>query len=199
MVSFERPVRKETLEHLRLEVKEDTVYHAVEFQIQEDSIKMRNFYVDASWKPETEYRLVADSATIYDIYGRFNDKLGKTFRVRSAEYYGKIILNVKGIKMPVVLQLYKSENSKSDNGKRQYTVVQQQKVREDGEVTFEFLQEGKYKFRAILDRNDNGKWDTGLYLKGIQPEEIIYLPAEIQVKQNFDIEQEFDLDKTYKE
>lgn len=199
MVSFERPVRKETLEHLRLEVKEDTVYHPVEFQIQEDSIKMRNFYVDASWKPETEYRLVADSATIYDIYGRFNDKLGKTFRVRSAEYYGKIILNVKGIKMPVVLQLYKSENSKSDNGKRQYTVVQQQKVREDGEVTFEFLQEGKYKFRAILDRNDNGKWDTGLYLKGIQPEEIIYLPAEIQVKQNFDIEQEFDLDKTYKE
>lgn len=199
MISFERPVRKETLEHLRLEVKEDTVYHPVEFQIREDSIKMRNFYVDALWKPETEYRLVADSATIYDIYGRFNDKLAKTFRVRSAEYYGKIILNVKGIKMPVVLQLYKSENSKSDNGKRQYTVVQEQKVREDGEVTFEFLQEGKYKFRAILDRNDNGKWDTGLYLKGIQPEEIIYLPAEIQVKQNFDIEQEFDLDKTYKE
>ncbi|MEI3153763.1 MAG: hypothetical protein V8S95_00565 [Odoribacter sp.] len=35
-------------------------------------------------------------------------------------------------------------------------------------------------------------------MKHQQPEEIVYLPAEIAVKQNFDIEQEFDLPGTYR-
>ena len=95
--------------------------------------------------------------------------------------------------------MYKSENSKSENGKRKYTVVREAAVNKDEEVVFELLPEGKYKLRAILDANGNGKWDTGLYLKKQQPEEIIYLPAEISVKQNFDIEQEFDLRKSYNE
>ena len=64
------------------------------------------------------------------------------------------------------------------------------------EAVFELLKEGKYKFRAILDANGNGIWDTGLYLKKRQPEEIIYLPVEISVRPNFDIEQTFDLKGT---
>ena len=53
--------------------------------------------------------------------------------------------------------------------------------------------------RAILDVNANGIWDTGLYLKKQQAEEIVYLPIDFTVKQNFDIEQKFHLQKTYKE
>ena len=63
----------------------------------------------------------------------------------------------------------------------------------DGTLTFELLPEGKYKFRAILDANGNGVWDTGLYLKQQQPEEIVYMPVEMVVKHNFEYEQEFDL------
>lgn len=140
-----------------------------------------------------EYRLEIDSATVYDIYGRFNDKLEKTFKVRTEEFYGKIILSVTGVEGSTVVQLYKSENGKSENGKRSYKVVREKRVEADGEVEFELLPEGKYLFRAILDANGNGKWDTGLYLKHRQPEKIVYLPTEISVKQNFDIEQGFDL------
>ena len=33
-----------------------------------------------------------------------------------------------------------------------------------------------YQIRVVKDLNNNGKWDTGNYLKKIQPEEVIYLP-----------------------
>ena len=43
-----------------------------------------------------------------------------------------------------------------------------------------------------------GEWDTGNYLKHLQPEEVKYLPTEIKLKKNFDVEQDFDMSKTYK-
>jgi hypothetical protein len=58
--------------------------------------------------------------------------------------------------------------------------------------TFEYLPPGKYIIRVIKDVNDNNKWDTGNYLKKIQPEEVIYLPEEIDVRANWDVNQVFD-------
>ena len=198
-LEFDRPIDKSTLQGLKLSQKVDTVFENVAYTLSEDSLKIRRVYVDADWKAGQEYHLQLDSATVYDLYGRFNNKFEKKFKVRTEEYYGKLILSVKGIQGNTIIQMYKSENSKSENGKRKYTVVREAAVNKNEEVVFELLPEGKYKLRAILDANVNGKWDIGLYLKKQQPEEIIYLPAEISVKQNFDIEQEFDLRKSYNE
>ncbi len=198
-LEFDRPVDKSGLQHLRLSEKVDTLYQPVDFKVNEDDRKVRAVYVDAPWKAGGEYLLEIDSASVYDIYGHFNDKVSKNFKVRTEEYYGKVILTVKGVTGNTILQLYKSDTGKSENGKWKYSIVREQQIKGDGVVEFELLPEGKYKFRAILDTNGNGVWDTGLYLKHQQPEEIVYLPAEIAVKQNFDIEQEFDLQGTYKQ
>lgn len=192
-LEFSRPINKSTLDSIRVLEKVDTVYQLIPFQVVEDSLRVRRVFVDAAWKAGGEYQLQIDSATIYDIYGRFNDKLEKKFKVRTEEYYGKIMVNVRGVDCPTIVQLYKAENGKSENGKRTYNVVQSKVVEQDGEVVFPLLPEGKYCVRAILDRNRNGVWDTGLYLKHRQPEEIVYLRGEIAVKQNFDVEQDFDI------
>jgi len=194
-LEFKRPVDKSGLEKMRLWEKVDTLYQPLEFTLAEDSLKVRRVYVDAVWKPGTDYKLEIDSATIYDIYGRFNDKMEKKFKVRTEEYYGKVFLTLKGVTGNTIVQLYQSETGKSENGKRKYNIFREKKVTQDGEVVFDLLPEGKYKFRAIRDTNGNGIWDTGLYLRHRQPEEIIYLPVEIPAKQNMDIEQEFDLGK----
>ena len=198
-LEFNRPVDKAGLENLHISEKVDTLYQPLKFTLEEDSLKIRRIYIDASWKAGQEYMLTLDSASVNDIYGRHNNKLEKKFKVRQEEFYGKIMLNVSGVQGQVILQLYKSDNGKSENGKRSYAVVQEQIINQDGQVTFPLIPEGKYKFRAILDTNGNGIWDTGLYLKNQQPEEIVYLPVEISVKQNFDIEQEFNLLKAYKD
>ena len=77
-------------------------------------------------------------------------------------------------------------------------MLEERTIKGNGKVVFDYLGEGTYMIRAILDRNGNGKWDTGNYLKHLQPEEIKYLPAEIKLKKNFDVEQDFDMSKTYK-
>lgn len=198
-LEFDRPIREEDVQHIRLTEKVDTVYVPVDVRIKRDSLKIRKFTLEAAWKPEGEYILSIDSATIFDIYGRHNNKLEKKFKVRSLESYGQLLVDLKGTKGQVIVQLYKSETKKSDKGLPVFDVVAQQVVGQDEKIVFHYLNEGKYKLRAILDKNRNGEWDTGLYLKGIQPEEVVYLPREIVVKQNFDIEQEFDLGSSYKE
>ncbi|MDE5612752.1 MAG: Ig-like domain-containing protein, partial [Odoribacter sp.] len=197
-LEFKRPIDKSGLKNMRLLEKVDTLYQPVPFELEEDSLKVRRVYVDATWKQGSDYKVEIDSAVVYDIYGRFNDKWEKKFKVKTEEQYGKIMLTLKGVTGKTIVQMYKSEGGKSENGKRKYNVFREKTVTQDGEVTFDLLPEGKYKFRAILDANGNGVWDTGLYLKKQQPEEIVYLPVEISVKQNFDYEQEFDLNSPAK-
>lgn len=198
VINFDKPILRETIKHLQFLQKVDTVWKPKEFRVLGDSLKIRTFYVDAKLEAEKEYMLRVDSGMIYDIYGKHNSKFERSFKLKKPESYGNIMLNLKGVVGDdVIVQLYKSDNTKSDNGKRKYAVVAQKKTNKDGVITFNFLQEGKYKFRAILDKNKNGQWDTGLYLKDKQPEEVIYLPVEMNVKQNYDIEQEFDLHRTF--
>ena len=195
-LEFDRPVKEEQLKSIQLLEKKDTLYIPVEYTLRSDSLRIRQFMLDYKWVPEQEYMLKIDSATIYDIYGRHNNKMEQKFKVQSPEFYGKVMLSVLGVDgRQIIVQLYKAETGKSSTGKKTFSVVAQKIIDKDETITFDYLKEGKYKVRAIIDANRNGKWDTGLYLKKIQPEEVIYMPSELNVKQNFDIEQEFKLNK----
>ncbi len=58
-----------------------------------------------------------------------------------------------------------------------------------GSASYNFmrLRPGRYRLRVILDRNANGRYDTGDIKASIQPEEIIYYPELIFLKQNFEL------------
>lgn len=196
-LEFDLPLTGEGLDSIKLFEKVDTLYRPVAFKLKRDSLRARRYMMDVEWKPEKEYKLEIDSARITDIYGHHNNRLEKKFKVRGLESYGKIILHVKEGEGQVVVQLYKWENKKSGNGQKQFAITDAITVEGSGKVEFDFLQAGKYGLRAVFDANRNGKWDTGLYLKGVQPEKIVYFPGEIEVRQNFDIEQEFNLKIPY--
>ena len=52
----------------------------------------------------------------------------------------------------------------------------------DGTAEFYYIKGGKYYLRAFVDRNDNGKWDTGDYHADLQPEEVYYDRKEVEAK-----------------
>ena len=185
---FAQPVIPEGLKSIQLFEKVDTNWVEVTHRIIPDSLNIRRFYLNHPWKPETDYHLLMDSATVYSIYGRFNDRLEKKFTTKALSSYGTIMINVTGVDVPVIIQLYQGDNVK---------VVREKWIDQGGTVTFDYLHEGKYMLRAIIDRNGNKKWDTGNFLKSLQPEEIKYLDVELELKQNFDIQQSFDVSKTY--
>ena len=47
--------------------------------------------------------------------------------------------------------------------------------------------------RAFVDRNGNGKWDTGNYDENLQPEDVYYYPREIEAKEKFDMTLQWNL------
>ena len=173
-LEFDRPIVEEGLKNIQLLEMVDSVLTPVDFNLKHDSLKIRRYYVEKEWKPETEYQLLIDSMGIYSIYGLYNNKLVKDFKTKAIEDYGNIIVNVKEATTPIILQLYQ--------GDKEIKVLEERTIKGDGKVIFDYLGEGTYMIRAILDRNGNGKWDTGNYLKHLQPEEIKYLPAEIKLK-----------------
>ena len=65
-------------------------------------------------------------------------------------------------------------------------MIKSSRVTKDGEIIFPYLEPQKYLLKAIFDRNDNGKWDTGDLKKKEQPEEVMYYLSVIKVRANWD-------------
>ncbi|NDK18970.1 MAG: hypothetical protein GW912_08225, partial [Zetaproteobacteria bacterium] len=63
------------------------------------------------------------------------------------------------------------------------------------EVSFLNIDPEKYLIRVIYDENKNRIWDTGNFLKHINPEEVIYFKNELDVRANWEITEVFDLAK----
>ena len=66
----------------------------------------------------------------------------------------------------------------------------------NGNVEFFYLSPGIYYLRAFIDRNGNGKWDTGDYDKDLQAEEMYYYPQSIECKEKFDVTLPWNLTST---
>jgi len=73
-------------------------------------------------------------------------------------------------------------------------VISEKIVLNEEVITFDYLNPGNYYIRIILDANKNQKWDTGNFLKGIQPEIIKYFPDIIDVRANWELKQTFILE-----
>ncbi|MDR0766155.1 MAG: Ig-like domain-containing protein, partial [Odoribacteraceae bacterium] len=185
VLDFNKPVGGEVA--LTLQEKVDTTWREVKFRLSWDSLKIRRARVEYPWKPGTEYLLSADSATIHDIHGLHNRRVEVKFSTKEEDAYGKVLLNVTGVTGPMIFQLCQ--------GDKEVKVVEERRADKDGRVAFEYLNEGTYTLRAVVDGNGNGKWDTGHFLERRQPEEIRYFPEEFKVRPNFDIEQDVDASK----
>jgi len=57
----------------------------------------------------------------------------------------------------------------------------------EGVAEFFYLSPGSYYMRAFVDRNGNGRWDTGSYDEDLQAEEVYYYPKAIECKEKFDV------------
>jgi hypothetical protein len=135
--------------------------------------------------PSQNYKLELLPGTITDFFENTNDTLVYNLRTKSVADYGNLTINLNGntIVYPIIVQL---TNEKGDL-KREIYVTKPQ--------SFEFnnLNPGKYMARVIFDTNENGQWDTGNFLKKIQPEKISYFPTTIELRANWEEIKTFNL------
>lgn len=132
------------------------------------------------------YKVKLFPGALVDMYGQKNDSLDFKFKTLSKTDFGNLNLKVTNInRFPFIIELLK------DDG----VVVANYYSEKEDKILFENIVPSLYSIRIIYDDNKNKKWDTGNYITKQQPEEIIYFPGKIDVRANWDVEQEFELIK----
>lgn len=138
----------------------------------------------------SSYLFIADSAAFGNIYGENNDSTAIRFNVRLPDSYGTLTVTTENYEGKVIIQLLGSDEK----------LVRETVMKEPGTVEFPFLEKGLYRLKVIYDLNGDGKWTTGDFSSGRQPEPVSYYPSELDVKANWEINQKWDIGKMhYKE
>ena len=163
----------------------DTVKTRLPVIVKKDTSSVRKYFIDHFWDSNASYELKIDSAAAYNIYGYPSKKLDQKFKTQKEEYYGKIVLTLKGLSAPAIVQLLGNDKDEK--------ILQKIQVLGDGKIEFPYLKPDKYKLKIIIDSNKNGKWDTGYLAQGIQPEEVVYYPKIIKVRSNFEFAETWDI------
>ncbi len=162
---------------IHLYTKIDSLWYNTPFDFHRKDSTLRIYEFIAEWQPDTEYSLELDSAAFVDIYGLASSPYKQGIKVRSLDDYATLMLQLAGINdTTVVVELL----DKSDKTLKQARA-------ENGNAEFFYLKPSAYYVRAFVDRNGNGKWDTGNYDEDLQAEEVYYYPNKIECKAKFDI------------
>lgn len=184
-VEFSEPIKDSLNGKVKLQQKVDSIYKDVNVVFMPDTLNPRKYIIPHNWKYGEEYRLQIDSASIHGLYGNWNDKFSQDFKVKKEEEYSKLAIHVSGIpdSIPAFIELL----DKSDKPVRKADVI-------DGVAIIIDLIPGQYYARIILDSNGNGKWDTGNYYTGTQPEMVCYYNNYFELKAFFEKEEFWQVD-----
>jgi uncharacterized protein (DUF2141 family) len=135
--------------------------------------------------PNDNYVVNIMPNAITDFFESTNDSLSYSFKTKSRADYGTLKLGIRNIQeFPVIVHLM---NNKEDI------------IREiilgsyEDPCLFQNLKPGNYFVRVLFDTNQNGVWDTGNFLKKIQPEKSFHYSEEIVIRKNWVLEEKIDL------
>ena len=172
-IAAKYPVESFDVLKTALQIKEDSIFKSIDFQLVKDSSDVRNLIIEANFIDTNKYIFIVDSAAIKDIYGLTNLKIDtieikptplselselKISFSKSGNYIVELLLNDKIIYS-------------------QYT--------DNQAVVFEHIKPASYQIKIIEDKNGNKRWDSGDYSKLLQPEPIDFYPENYEVKANF--------------
>jgi uncharacterized protein (DUF2141 family) len=141
-----------------------------------------NFEMKYHWGNKKSYTVYIPPGAFTDAYGEKNDTVKLVFYSHGEADYGSVTVKTKVMESgSYVLQLTDLDGAK---------VIREKSF--DANVTIEMLNldPGQYRIKFIHDSNSNSKWDTGNFLKKIQPEIIEFYKEPVLVRSNWDVELE---------
>ena len=178
--SFPTPLAKVDTAAIHLYAKHDTLWYRAPMEFL--PLENRKYELRGEWRPDIEYSLEVDSAAFEDIYGLASKPIKQGFKVNSLDTYGTLLVNITSLHdLPLIVQLLDAQDK----------VVKETKT-VNGVAEFYYLKPQKYYMRLIVDRNNNGKWDTGNYASDQQAEEVYYYPEAIECKAKWDLTESWD-------
>ena len=161
---------------IHLYEKVDTLWQRAKYQFGSVPGIPRQYKLVGAWNPGHEYSLELDSATFIDIYGKASRKVKQSIKVSSLDEFSTLIVSLQQMEGKNCLLQLLNESDKPIK----------EVVAKNNEATFYYVKPGTFYLRLIVDENDNGVWDTGLY-NTRQPEAVYYYTKEIECKAKRDV------------
>lgn len=181
---FEEPLLALDTSAVTVSIKVDTLWVPVESVFRQNEDNIRTYDLFAEWRPGEKYLVKADSATFKGLYGGVSEAFSQEIKFRTLEEYAVLYLTIPGTDNNAVVQLL--------NGSEK--IVQEERT-ENNTCSFYFIRPGVYYLRLFMDDNNNGKWDTGNFEKGIQPEKVYYYNRSLELRAMFEYSQDdWDID-----
>ncbi|HEX2922225.1 MAG TPA: Ig-like domain-containing domain [Bacteroidales bacterium] len=179
----ETPLKEPDTTLIDLFRMKDKEKYKIPFSFEKDTVRPGKLTLNARLEEGIQYQLITDSASISDIYNSTIDSASIVFTVKEAKAYGSIVLTVSNCKSNcIILLLDNSEKVKAEKS-----------VSSDGIVEFKLLDSGSYRLKVIYDLNNDGRWTTGDYFTGRQPEPVSYFPKELSLPESWEAKESWDL------
>ena len=179
----ETPLKEPDTTRIRLYQLDEKTKKKIPYNILRDTADSKKLILDARLPGTNQYLLITDSASFSNIFNEYNDSTGIRFSVREAASYSSLILNMTNCEGNCIVQLLDKTEK----------LLAESKISGNGRVTFPLLEKGSYRARVIFDLNGDEKWTTGDYFTGRQPEPVSYYPTEIEIPENWQTIQPWDV------
>ena len=161
-------------------VDKDTIINDLNF-VRLDSFGLK-YKLDKTFIPEKSYKIIVPDSVFYSFKGVTNDTTEFAFKVPELAQYGNIFVTVEVPEnVPQIIVELLDDKDK---------FVARQIVDETKKIEFRYLSPKKYKLKAILDKDGNGRWSSGDYGKKLLPEPVYFHKDVFDVKANWDIDLE---------
>jgi hypothetical protein len=181
IMKSQTPFNEPDTSGIRLYDITDPTRKKLSYQLFRDSLNSCRYFMNATLVQKRKYLYIADSASFSNIYNEHSDSTGFKFSVRDSESYSKLTLSITNNEGDRIIQLLNPSEK----------IVAEVKTNKDIKIVFPLLDAGFYRVRAIFDLNGDGKWTTGDFEAGRQPEPVTYYPSEIEIKTGWEVEQDW--------
>lgn len=184
LLSLSEPMRAIDTSMVHFFIRRDTLWIPKDFVFEADTLDPCLLHLYAEWRPGEKYKLEMDSAACVSVYGHVNRKFESNLNVNSMDVYGALFVHVTtDDTASVVVQLLQQGDK----------VIYQEVANENGRADFFFVKPGTVFLRCFVDLNGDGKWTTGDYASGRQPEPVYYFPQPFNVRAKWELEQDWDI------
>lgn len=174
------PIVEVIKDSMRLRAKDSML---VPFTIAQKSKHEVHFLFDVF--PNEKYQLELLPGAVTDFFDTLNDSISVSVNTKSRVDYGNLSIRLFDVpSYPLFIDLI---DEKED-------IVRSMYIKEArGLYRFAYLQPNKYYVRIRIDENANGKWDSGNYLMKQKPESVYHFPPLLDVRANWELQEQFRL------
>jgi len=178
-VTFFSPIVSWNTDSILLVVGTDSTYNP-EFKFTDEYNMVMQYPMVL--KEDTKYSISIPDSSFIDWNGLHNEAIKLNFKTKPLKDYGVFRLKVVPQKKQHYIVRLQTEKE---------VAVREYYFSSDTTIEMEYLFPGKYTLKLLYDDNANKKWDTGKYVYKIQPEKVLFYNKPIEIRANWDIEEEW--------